>query len=177
MVARPKKDHRKRPTPDVVKAAPSAGRAPPGRVAARARRPGPDAKEGEPRFVGGARNEHGTRVARRVTCARCGTADHVPYVPRDQSKALCRACAAEVLRTYEAGTTVRAEMRSIKCTLCGTPFDLPVTVDLEDRDPLCKNCLRGFAVWQGSVDVPFEQRGQTVVEERLSGALIRKRKR
>jgi CxxC-x17-CxxC domain-containing protein len=129
-----------------------------------------------PRFVGGPRNEHGTRIARRVTCARCGTSDHVPYVPSDPRLALCRACAVEVLKTYEAGVKVRMPTRTTKCNLCGTPFQMPVAAD-DDGDPLCPSCLRGFTAWQGSVDVPFDERHQVVVEERLSGALVRKRKR
>jgi CxxC-x17-CxxC domain-containing protein len=133
------------------------------------------ANEG-PRFVGGPRNEFGTRIARRVTCARCGTSDHVPFVPKDPSKALCRSCAAEVLKTYEAGVRVRTPTRMTTCNLCGTPFDLPITAE-DDGDPLCPSCLRGFTAWQGSVDVPFAERKQAVVEERLSGALVRKRKK
>lgn len=133
-----------------------------------------DGDEG-PKFVGGPRNEHGTRVARRVTCARCGTADHVPYVPKDPTKALCRTCAADVLKTYEAGVRVRVQTRKTMCNLCGAPFDLPVSAE-DDGDPLCPSCLRGFTSWQGSVDVPFAERQKTVVEERLSGALVRKRK-
>lgn len=135
---------------------------------------GRDLDEG-PRFIGGPRNEHGTRIARRVTCARCGTADHVPYVPKDPTKALCRTCAAEVLKTYEAGVRVRVQTRKTLCNLCGAPFDLPVSAE-DDGDPLCPSCLRGFTAWQGSVDVPFAEREKVVVEERLSGALVRKRK-
>ncbi len=115
-------------------------------------------------------------MARRVTCARCGTADHVPYVPKDPTKALCRNCAAEVLKTFEQGTKVRMPTRPAVCNLCGTPFALPITAE-DDGDPLCPSCLRGFTAWQGSVDVPFAQRTEAVVEERLSGALVRKRKR
>lgn len=127
------------------------------------------------KIVGGPRNEHGTRVARRVTCARCQSADHVPYVPKDPSKALCRTCASEVLMTYEAGVRVRTPTRKTACNLCGAPFELPVSAE-DDGDPLCPSCLRGFTSWQGSVDVPFAERGNVVVEERLSGALVRKRK-
>jgi RNase P subunit RPR2 len=165
-----KRDPRKKKPPVVVKkAAPgSAAPAPRGRDDKRPQKDGP-------KFFGGPRNEFGTRVARRVTCARCGTSDHVPYVPKDPSKALCRTCAAEVLSTYEAGVRVRTPTRKTTCNLCGAPFDLPISAE-DDGDPLCPSCLRGFTSWQGSVDVPFEERQQVVVEERLSGALVRKRK-
>jgi len=80
-----------------------------------------------------------------------------------------------VLKTYELGVKVRTPTRKTTCNLCGTPFDLPITVE-DDGDPLCPMCLRGFTAWQGSVDVPFAERTEVVVEERLSGALVRKRK-
>lgn len=154
-------------------------------------RPGPsrDGKRGGPRGkggagappkngvkrVGGARNEFGTRVARRIDCSRCGRSDHIAYVPKDRAKAMCRDCAAEVLRLYEHGVKARAEMRHVSCNLCGTPFDLPVTVE-DDGDLLCGSCLRGFTAWQGSVDVPFEERTKAQAESRRAGTLIRRRK-
>jgi hypothetical protein len=126
-----------------------------------------DAEETEgPRFVGGARNEHGTRV---------GLVDHVAFAPRDASKALCRSCAKEVLDIYEAGMKVRVATRKTNCNLCGTPFDLPVTAE-DDGDPLCKSCLQGFTSWQGSVDTPFSERQATVLESRASGTVVRKKR-
>lgn len=100
----------------------------------------------------------------------------MPYVPKDPTKALCRSCAIEVLKTYDAGVKVRMPTKTTKCNLCGTPFELPVAAE-DDGDPLCPSCLRGFTSWQGSVDVPFDERQDVVVEERLSGALVRKRKK
>lgn len=138
-----------------------------------ARGKGP-AKDGVKR-VGGARNEFGTRVARRIDCSRCGRSDHIAYVPKDRAKALCRDCAAEVLRLYEHGVKAKAAMRRVSCNLCGTPFDLPATVE-DDGDLLCGSCLRGFTAWQGSVDVPFEERSRAQAEPRRSGTLIRRRK-
>jgi hypothetical protein len=172
MAEKPKRNPRDRKAPVVErkagdKPAPKARRDRPGRDGAR--------DEG-PKFVGGPRNEHGTRIARRVTCMRCGTHDHVPFVPKDPAMALCRNCAAEVLKTYEAGVKVRMPTRMTKCNLCGTPFALPITAE-DDGDPLCPSCLKGFTSWQGSVDTPFEVRSDVVVEERLSGALVRKRKK
>ena len=134
------------------------------------------APEDGPRFVGGARNEHGTRVARRVTCTRCGNVDHVAYAPKDSTKALCRTCAMQVLETYESGVKVRMPTRRTTCNLCGVPFDLPVAAE-DDGDPLCKNCLLGFTTWQGSVDRTFEERTNTVIEARPSGTVVRKTKK
>ena len=124
--------------------------------------------------VGGARSEFGTRIARRVDCARCGRSDHVPYAPKDRSHALCRACAAEVLRTYEHGVKARVPMRPATCNLCGTPFDLPITAE-DDGDLLCPNCLRGWTTWQGSLETPYEERVAPKVEHRRSGTKLRRR--
>ena len=125
--------------------------------------------------LGGPRNEWGTRIARRVTCGRCGAEDHVPYVPRDASRALCRACATEVLKAYEVGVKVRTETRPVTCNLCGTPFQLPVNV-VDDGDLLCPNCLRGFATWSGSIDTPFSERENRVLLERRTGVVVRTRR-
>lgn len=126
-------------------------------------------------YVGGERNEHGTRVARRVACGRCGTEDHVPYAPRDSSKALCRSCAALILRAYEVGTRPPEETRAEICNLCGVPFRMPIHV-VDDGDPLCPNCLRGFTTWSGSIDTPFAERQGRVLEPRKNGVVVRKRK-
>jgi hypothetical protein len=125
-------------------------------------------------YVGGARNEHGTRVARRVVCGRCGVEDHVPYVPKDSARAMCRACAALVLRAYELGTRAPTETRPETCNLCGTPFRIPLAVP-DDGDPLCPNCLRGFTTWSGSIDTPWTERQNRTIEERTSGVVVRRR--
>lgn len=157
---------RARKTPEVVR--------PQAEVAER-ERPRVFERTGGNLYVGGVRNEHGTRVARRVACGRCGAEDHVPYAPRDPSRALCRACAALILRAYEVGTRAPTETRAETCNLCGTPFRIPITV-VDDGDPLCLNCLRGFTTWSGSIDTPFEERQNRVIEPRKSGVVVRKRK-
>ncbi len=136
---------------------------------------GPGGKGDGVKRVGGARNEFGTRVARRIDCSRCGRSDHIAYVPKQREKALCRDCAIEVLRMYEHGVKARVATRVVPCNLCGTPFDLPETVE-DDGDLLCGSCLRGFTAWQGSVDVPFDERTRAHAEPRRSGTLIRRRK-
>jgi len=125
-------------------------------------------------YVGGAKNEFGTRVAKRVACGRCGAVDHVPYVPKDTSRALCRDCAALVLRAYEVGTRPPEETRPETCNLCGTPFRIPLHVE-DDGDPLCPNCLRGFTTWSGSIDTPFHERQGRVLEARAKGVVVRKK--
>ncbi len=142
-------------------------------------KPGKPGKKGGPpqsdaRRVGGARNEHGTRIARRIECSRCHKEDHVPFVPKDATKALCRDCAAQVLHTYEEGVKVRMPTKSTVCNLCGTPFPMPISA-IDDGDPLCPNCLMGFTTWRGSVDVPFTERAKQTLEPRRSGTVLRKR--
>jgi len=148
------------------------GDARPGR---KATRDGPRRDEApHAKSVGGARNEHGTRISRRVECTRCGKVDHVPWTKKDVKGALCRSCAADVLKLYEVGTKKRAETREVECNLCGIPFALPVTVE-DDGDLLCPSCLRGFTVWQGDLDVPWEERTRQRSEARPSGTLLRRR--
>jgi hypothetical protein len=125
-------------------------------------------------YVGGARNEFGTRIAKRITCSRCGNDDHVPHAPKDASKAMCRACAALVLRAYEIGTRAPVDTRPETCNLCGAPFRIPLSVK-DDGDPLCPSCLRGFTTWQGSIDTPFEERQGRVLEQRKPGVVVRKK--
>ncbi len=125
-------------------------------------------------YVGGARNEHGTRIARRIVCTRCGAEDHVPFVPRNETRAMCRACAALLLRAYEVGTRAPVETRAETCNLCGSPFRIPLSVK-DDGDPLCPNCLRGFMTWSGSIDTPFVERQGRVIETRGAGVVVRKK--
>jgi hypothetical protein len=142
----------------------------------RGARPAPTAEAKGPAFIGGPRNEFGTRVARRITCSRCGNVDHVPHAPKDLSRALCRSCAGEVLKTYEVGTRVR-ETRPCVCTLCQRTFQLPISVELKDDVALCPDCLRGFATWTGGLGSTPEERESVEVEQRLGGTLVRRRKK
>jgi hypothetical protein len=160
---------RNRKAPDIVRPTVPTAHASP----AEARRP-LARKGGGNLYVGGARNEHGTRVARRVVCGRCGVEDHVPYVPRDESRALCRGCAALVLRAYEVGTKAPTDTRPETCNLCGSPFRIPLAVP-DDGDPLCPNCLRGFTTWSGSIDTPWTERQGRTLEARGSGVVVRRR--
>lgn len=126
--------------------------------------------------MGGPRTEFGTRISRRIECARCGREDHVPYVPRERDKALCRECAAEVLRAFEEGVRAKTPTRPATCNLCGTPFELPITA-FDDGDLLCPPCLRGWTAWQGSLEVPYEERKHAVLESHRAGTKLRRRKK
>lgn len=193
MPAVKRNDPKKRPVPEIEKIEKLAKRpvasAPPKRRPSRddaARgsggkrgRPGAAKRPVEddaPAFVGGPKNQFGTRVARRITCSRCGEVDHVPHAPRDLSRALCRSCAREVLKTYEAGTRVPVPMQPAVCSLCKKPFALPAKVELTD-EILCPDCLRGFATWTGGIDSAWESRQDVVLEQRVGGTLVRRRKK
>jgi CxxC-x17-CxxC domain-containing protein len=176
--ARPKKrvETRNRKAPEIQRKAPSSAppRPPPPGGRQQKPPPPPDA-ERKPIFVGGRRNEFGTRISRRIDCSRCGAEDHVPYVPKNEARVLCRSCAKEVLAAYEVGQKVKTPTRAESCNLCGAPFQMPTSVP-DDGDPLCPSCLRGFTTWSGSLDTPWEERQATVMEERRPGLVVRKKK-
>jgi hypothetical protein len=135
---------------------------------------GPSAPLGPPppRQVGGARNEHGTRIARRIACTRCGKVDHIARPPRDLTRALCRACATEVLMVFEETARLRPTMKDARCILCDTPFQLPAHIAVDDA--LCPDCLRGFSSWQGALETDFEERREA--EPRRTGVRLRRPK-
>ncbi len=189
MAAVKRNDPKKRPVPAVEKlgkrpgaaAAPARTKARPSRAEPRRGRDDADRRAPRddvdgPQFFGGPKNEFGTRVARRITCSRCGAVDHVPHAPRKLERALCRACAADVLNTYEVGTRAKVETRPAACSLCKKPFALPVKVELTD-EILCPDCLRGFATWTGGIDTAWDERRGVVIEARVSGTLVRRRKK
>ncbi len=130
--------------------------------------------EPPPSRVGGARNEHGTRVARRVVCTRCGAHDHVQWVEQDNSTALCKVCAEELLGVLELGRREKQKTRDEICNLCGIPFAMPDHVE-DDGDPLCGNCLRGFMAWQGTIDRTFKERQLEVSSSVRPGLRVRRR--
>jgi uncharacterized Zn finger protein (UPF0148 family) len=67
-------------------------------------------------------------------------------------------------------------MRDEKCNLCGVPFQIPAFVK-DDGDPLCPSCLRGFTTWSGSIDTPWEERQNRVLETRSSTSSVVVRKK
>ncbi len=92
------------------------------------------------------RSKHGTRVARAITCARCGERDTVAFAPRDPDRALCRRCAADQLgiEDVEAGIVVE---RDLTCTECGKEER---TSYAKEEPFLCKDCARG--IWTKQQD-------------------------
>ncbi len=128
-----------------------------------------------PTRVGGERNDHGTRVARRVECNKCKAIDHVSYLDKDKEFALCRNCAEEMMNVFEVGRKKRMATREVDCNLCGTPFGLPVTAE-DDGDPLCDNCLREWLGWQGSLDMTYDERKESELQKTRPGIALRRKK-
>ncbi|MCP4502346.1 MAG: hypothetical protein GY822_20515 [Deltaproteobacteria bacterium] len=127
-----------------------------------------------PTRVGGERNDHGTRVARRVICNRCQAVDHVSYLDKDKDFALCRTCAEEMMNVFEVGRKKRMATREVDCNLCGVPFGLPVTAE-DDGDPLCDNCLKEWMGWQGSLDMTYDERNENALEKTRPGIALRRK--
>ena len=131
----------------------------------------PDAQEREPKFVGGARNEFGTRTLRRIECNRCKKSDMVAYMPKERSRALCNACAKELLDIYEVGAQLPKEMVDRACDQCARIF--PLNKKIDEEVVFCPDCFRGFATWQGDKDLDPNARSRG--ESRKSGTLLRRK--
>ena len=144
----------------------------------KSRKPGPRddrPRDGETRRVGGARGAHGTRISRRVKCARCGKVDHIGVRVRDAAHAYCRACAQEVLLAYEVGVArPDPERAALSCPICQASFVPPPNLPEDVDDVLCRDCLRGFAGWQGK---PGAARRGAVQSEPGGAVGIRRRAR
>ena len=126
-------------------------------------------------LVGGARNIHGTRISKRVKCYKCGTVDYITARPRG-GQSCCRTCAQEVMNAFEIGIRVPKTLVKKSCFNCKASFELPVTAQLRDKaKPLCSNCMRGFEIWRGSLEMSPDNRQEMNLEKRRSGALLRKK--
>ncbi|MBH1989061.1 MAG: hypothetical protein I8H75_04750 [Myxococcaceae bacterium] len=123
--------------------------------------------------VGGTRNAHGTRIARRITCDKCGQQDHITARPSRTHGTFCRACALEVLNALEVGKKAPRDLKELCCSNCQRSFTLPVHVEIK-KGTLCPSCLRGFETWRGSVNMSASDRASLHCEVRKSGVMLRK---
>lgn len=128
-----------------------------------------------PLLVGGARNSHGTRICRKVTCQKCGVEDHITSRPKEGKDMLCRKCAQAQLRAFDSGIRVPKPMMKKRCGVCRCEFELPVGLKVRGDKPLCSNCMKGFDVWQGSLDMSPAERERMTLETRRSGTMLRRR--
>lgn len=118
--------------------------------------------------VGGARNAHGTRVARRITCVSCGTVDYTALGAGSAPR--CRSCAKSELGAFEQSVKVPVPLRRVICYQCKLDCFLPQHIAQKEQ-ALCGDCARGFELWQGSPG----GRLSGGLEVRPSGAVLRRR--
>ncbi len=124
-------------------------------------------------FIGGARNVHGTRISKRVKCHKCGEMDYIAARPKGQP-ACCRSCAKQMFNAHDVGVRIPMPLLKKYCFVCRAPFNLPITAILRDKKPLCQDCMKGFDVWRGSLDMSPDSREHMTCEKRRSGTLLRK---
>ena len=111
------------------------------------------------------RSEHGTRVARAITCSSCGERDTVHFAPRDPKRVLCRKCAADLLGVDDPDT----EVGSLHPFVCAQCRRSGMTAHrLTGKKPfLCKDCLLG---------IETRQENKTKAATRLSKKVVRVRR-
>lgn len=136
----------------------------------------PKPQEPKPTLVvGGVRNEHGTRICRKVTCEKCRSVDYVAVSRSKKGDSLyCRKCAKDEIGAFEKGTKIKSEMVSVECSTCAKPFEFPKWI--QKRGPVfCSDCHQGFEVWRGSLDTPVDERSTALLSRRPAGTLLRKK--
>lgn len=106
----------------------------------------------EPKVVGQARNQFGTRLCQRITCCRCLKVDHVSVRVANNKKSYCRACAENLLKTFDVGRKISQKTIKHACTKCHRMFDVSQKILDKKDEVLCLDCLRGFDVWRGHIN-------------------------
>lgn len=130
--------------------------------------PGLFSRGPEPLRVGGARNQHGTRVTRRVTCVSCGEVDYTAVGAGSSPR--CRKCAKQELGAFEQSVRVPPMLMKITCFQCKTVCELPSWL-AQKEDALCGDCARGFELWRGTMG----SAATGELELRRSGTVLRRR--
>lgn len=124
-----------------------------------------------PYRVGGPLNYFGTRRRRRIECEACGKVDYVSFVPKEDKKVFCGACAREQLALYEEGEQIPSELKVVDCPECGRTFTLPEHIPFTD-ELVCSDCHKGFETWQGAKGAPKEA---SEYQKGASGTILRKK--
>jgi hypothetical protein len=127
-------------------------------------------KARRPRFEGGARTEFGTRVAKAITCTRCGKEDYIAFKPKDPAKVMCKKCTAEVAGLDEHGDPLKKRFDEVVCDQCGRTHRIPVARKRKsprDDDPvLCPDCRHGIESVQGTKTLTGERRRSGIILKR-----------
>ncbi|MEW5850002.1 MAG: hypothetical protein AB2A00_14495 [Myxococcota bacterium] len=125
-----------------------------------------------PRFAGGARTEFGTRVAKSVTCVRCGKEDYLAFKPKDPAKQMCRACTLEVAGFDEHGDPAKRDPTvEFTCPRCGRVAKIRQSILSAPREPdddpvVCSDCFLGIETKQGNKALTGERRKSGVILKR-----------
>lgn len=119
----------------------------------------------EARVIRKVRNDHGTRVARRIVCTNCGQSDTIDFAPKDPANVLCRKCAFDRFGAIDPDDrSVRT--RSVTCAQCSRSFE--AVIDPRNIDaPVCPDCLAG---------IETKQQDRARSATRLSARVVRSRR-
>lgn len=112
------------------------------------------------------RNEHGTRVARRIRCASCGAEDTIDFAPKDPSQVLCRRCAFDQYGAIDPDDP-SVRRRSTTCPECRRSFEAVISLR-HPEPPICPDCRAGII---------SQQQHRTKKAVRLSAKVVRARKK
>lgn len=124
-------------------------------------------------IVGGERNEHGTRICRKITCGKCQKVDYVAVSRTKKGDTFyCRDCAKTEISAYEKGTRVKCEMVDVNCGQCAKVFTYPKAFK-RNGSLLCSDCYSGFEVWRGSLEQAVHERDMSNLARRPAGTLLR----
>ncbi|MCA9508535.1 MAG: hypothetical protein KC505_08955 [Myxococcales bacterium] len=127
-----------------------------------------------PKVVGAARNSFGTRVCQRIECSRCHQVDYVSLKIGGAKTKYCRTCAERLLETYESGRLVQQKKLKCTCMQCKCEFEVNEAIVLKKKELLCRDCLRGFEVWQGKISQSNDEKKMSYVIKRSKTTVLRK---
>lgn len=99
-----------------------------------------------PKVVGAARNEFGTRLCKRVQCEKCEKVDYVPVRSKNE---FCRDCAEKMFAAFEQGRHIAEREVHRVCGQCRRDFPMRESLAEKKDQVLCPDCFRGFEVWRG----------------------------
>jgi hypothetical protein len=128
-----------------------------------------------PKVVGQARNEHGTRLSQRVVCAKCLRVDYVPVKVALAKDTFCRDCAERLLFAYDQGRHIAEKTVICSCVQCHCDFKMAEALAQKKEQIMCPDCHRGFTVWRGkAISKDNGKHGRLVLTKIGSHTTLRK---